>query len=88
MRMFSYVYKHLNTTDLPFIYAKANLWFFLYTQVFKSKFSNQMMYFVEHIASLKFKKVKVFFSKRDYETFYIYFLRYLTLISLLLLLFI
>jgi hypothetical protein len=86
--MFSYIFKNLNILDLPFVYAKINLFFFLHTQVFKNKFSNQIMYFIEHMASLRFKKVQVFFAKKDYELFYIYFVRHILVLSILLLLFI
>ena len=86
--MFSYLFKNLNILDLPFIYAKINLWFFLNVHVFKHKFSNHIMYFIEHMSSLKFKTLKVFYTKNNYELFYFYFLRYIFILFIALFLFI
>jgi len=79
-QMFSYIFKSLNIVDLPFIYAKANLWFFLHVQVFKHKFSNHIIYLAEIMSSLKFKTLKVFFVKKSYEIFLLNFIKYILFI--------
>lgn len=86
--MFSYLFKSLNIVDLPFIYAKANLWFFLNVQVFKNKFSNHIMFLVEQMSSLKFKTIKVFYFKTNFENFYYMFFKYILILLILLLIFI
>jgi len=65
--MFSYIFIYLNIVDLPFIYVKVNLWFCLYFQVFKHKFSNHIIYLVKIISSLNFKTLKIFFINKLYE---------------------
>jgi len=86
--MFSYLFKNLNIVDLPFIYAKVNLFFFLNVQVFKNKFSNHIMFFIENLSALKFKTLKVFYLKKSFESFFFIYLKYILLLITLLLIFI
>ena len=86
--MFNFVFHNLNTVCKPSLLAKINLWFFVDAQVFKNKFNNHIMYFIENMSNLKVKTIKVYFHFSEFEAFYFASAKYLFFTLLLFMFFI
>ncbi len=74
--MFNFLMKNFSTIHTPSILVKINVWFFLNTQIFKNRFNNYIIYFIEHMSNLNFKIIKVYYEKNNFELFFSYFLSY------------
>ena len=58
--MLKFIFNSLSNTLTPSILLKINLFFFLNIQIFKNKFNSNIVYFIDHMSNLKFKKIKIF----------------------------
>jgi hypothetical protein len=83
--MLKFIFNSLNNTLTPSILVKINLFFFLNIQIFKNKFNSNILYFIENMSNLKFKKIKIFWNFSSFEIFNFYFNKNIFLIFLLML---
>jgi hypothetical protein len=83
--MLKFIFNSLNNTLTPSILVKINLFFFLNIQIFKNKFNSNILYFIENMSNLKFKKIKIFWNFSSFEIFNFYFIKNIFLIFLLML---
>lgn len=67
--MLKFIFNSLNNTLTPSILIKINLFFFLNIQIFKNKFNSNILYFIENMSNLKFKKIKIFWNLSNFESF-------------------
>lgn len=82
-------YQWYNSTDLPSINSKVNLWSYVNIKTFKMKVQNQISYFILGLNNLYLKELKIFYKNSSFETFFfkiiyiIVFLFFFTFIILL-----
>jgi hypothetical protein len=78
--MFNFIYSNLNSVNKPSLISKVNIWFFLNNIFLKNKYSNNIIYFLEHMSNLKFKSIKVYWDLSNFEVFFSFFIKYVLLI--------
>ena len=71
--MLKFIFNSLNNTLTPSILSKINLFFFLNVQIFRNKFESNILYFIENMSNLKFKKIKIFYTLTNFEIFNFFF---------------
>ena len=82
--MFNFIFNNLNTISKPSLLFKINLWCFTNVSFFKNKFTNNILYFIEHFSNLKLKSIKLYYDFSDFEYFYNFFIKNIFFIILLL----
>ena len=75
--MFNFLMKNFSTIHTPSIFIKINVWFFLNVQLFKNRFNNYIIYFIEYMSNLNFKSIKIYYEKNNFEVFFLYFIFYI-----------
>lgn len=56
-----------NPTDTPSITSKINIWSYLNIRIFKTKISNNIVYYITSLNNLQFKKIKIFYKNNNYN---------------------
>lgn len=79
--MFNFIYTNLNSVNKPSLLSKINLWFFANNIFLKNKYSNNIIYFIEHMSNLKLKAIKVYWDLSNFELFFNNFSK-LTIVSI------
>lgn len=69
--MFKWLFYHwYNTTDLPSINSKINIWSYVNIKIFKTKMQNQITYFILSLNNLYIKELKIFYKNSSFELIY------------------
>ena len=69
--MFKWLFYHwYNSTDLPSINAKINIWSYVNIKNFKCKMQNQIVYFILGLNNLYLKELKIFYKNSSFEVFF------------------
>lgn len=69
--MFKWLFYHwYNSTDLPSITSRINIWSYVNIKIFKCKMQNQITYFILGINNIYIKELKIFYKNSSFEIFY------------------
>lgn len=67
-----FLYWH-NITDTPSITSKVNLWSYINLRFFKLKVSASIIYYINSIKFVNFRRIKAFYKNISFDFFYIKF---------------
>lgn len=86
--MFKWLFLYwYNITDNPSITSKVNLWSYVNLRFFKLKVSAAIIYYINSIKFVNFRRIKAFYKNISFDFFYIkFFLGFIYFIVFLLIL--